>query len=167
MSQSHHNHRCIPHVHKKSPRFSSSMMITPSWVSDTGILDDTCQLFIVVSINSHRPPHQFWRYDWIKQFCKTYNEATQGNGVYYCISLPFKTRNWWFDGFPEFLLSSLFYCFPFIETNWTGPQETHMFYLITKDPMTQYLLRIKKSFCNDNFRIHFLLFFLTPDLTMM
>ncbi len=28
-----------------------------------------------------------------------------------------------------------------------------------KDPMTQYLLRIEKSFCNDNFRIHFLLFF--------
>jgi hypothetical protein len=38
-------------------------------------------------------------------------------------------------------------------------EETHMFYLILKDPMTQYLLRIEKSFCNDNFRIHFLLFF--------
>ena len=34
-----------------------------------------------------------------------------------------------------------------------------MFYLISKDPMTQYLLRIEKSFCNDNFRINFLLFF--------
>jgi hypothetical protein len=33
-----------------------------------------------------------------------------------------------------------------------------MFYLISKDPMTQYLLRIEKSFCNDNFRINFLLF---------
>jgi hypothetical protein len=42
-----------------------------------------------------------------------------------------------------------------------------MFYLISKDPMTQYLLRIEKSFCNDNVRIHFLLFFLTPDITMM
>jgi hypothetical protein len=36
-----------------------------------------------------------------------------------------------------------------------------MFYLISKDPMTQYLLRIEKSFCNDNFRINFLLFFLS------
>jgi hypothetical protein len=34
-----------------------------------------------------------------------------------------------------------------------------MFYLISKDPMTQYLLRIEKSFCNDNFRINFLLLF--------
>jgi hypothetical protein len=34
-----------------------------------------------------------------------------------------------------------------------------MFYLISKDPMTQYLLRIEKSFCNDNFMIDFLLFF--------
>ncbi len=34
-----------------------------------------------------------------------------------------------------------------------------MFYLISKDPMTQYLLRIENSFCNDNFRINFLLFF--------
>jgi len=36
-----------------------------------------------------------------------------------------------------------------------------MFYSISKDPMTQYLLKIEKSFCNDNFRIHVLLFFLT------
>ncbi len=43
----------------------------------------------------------------------------------------------------------------------------HIFYLISKDPMTQYLWRIEKSFCNDNFRIHFLLYFLTPDRTMM
>jgi len=42
-----------------------------------------------------------------------------------------------------------------------------MFYLISKDPMTQYLLRIEKSFCNDNFRINSLLFFLTSDLTMI
>ena len=34
-----------------------------------------------------------------------------------------------------------------------------MFYLISKDPMTQYLLRIEKSFCNDNFRINFLFIF--------
>ncbi len=46
-------------------------------------------------------------------------------------------------------------------------EETHMFYLISKDPMTQYLLRIGKSFCNDNFRINFLLFFLTSDRTMI
>jgi hypothetical protein len=46
-------------------------------------------------------------------------------------------------------------------------EETHMFYLISKDPMTQYLLRIEKSFCNDNFRINFLLFFLTPVRTMI
>jgi hypothetical protein len=30
-----------------------------------------------------------------------------------------------------------------------------MFFLISKDPMTQYLLRIEMSFCNDNFRVHF------------
>jgi hypothetical protein len=42
-----------------------------------------------------------------------------------------------------------------------------MFYLISKDPTTQYLLRIEKSFCNDNFRIHFFLFFLTPDHNMI
>jgi hypothetical protein len=42
-----------------------------------------------------------------------------------------------------------------------------MFYLISKDPMTQYLLSLEKSFCNDNFRINFLLFFLTSDRTMI
>jgi hypothetical protein len=46
-------------------------------------------------------------------------------------------------------------------------EETHMFYLISKDPMTHYLLRIEKSFCNDNFRINLLLFFLTSNHTMI
>jgi hypothetical protein len=34
-----------------------------------------------------------------------------GNGVHYCISHPFKRRNWCFDRLNEFLLSRLFFCF--------------------------------------------------------
>ena len=34
-----------------------------------------------------------------------------GNGVHYCISHPFKRRNWCFGRFIEFLLSRLFFCF--------------------------------------------------------
>ncbi len=34
-----------------------------------------------------------------------------GNVVHYCISHPFKRRNWCFGRFIEFLLSRLFFCF--------------------------------------------------------
>jgi hypothetical protein len=39
-----------------------------------------------------------------------------GNGVHYCISHPFKRRNWCFGRFIEFLLSRLFFLFHVIQT---------------------------------------------------
>jgi hypothetical protein len=88
-----------------------------------------------------RPPqHQLSRYGRVleKKIWKIYLEGTQGMGFTdYCISHPFKRRNWCFGRFTEFLLSRLFFCSiiqTFTEMSTEAYQEGMFTWTIAKRP---------------------------------